>query len=124
MADPLRHRQTKGAATDMVDLTPPRHIPTLPRAVDYLDRSHQSIWPVRHTRATVLAGADGKTRDDARNRNPEQPGKTRERSRLGGENDAKTMRIRGSCRRARCGGDGQPGTRPKTGWYSQILFDR
>ena len=29
MADPLRHRQTKGAATDMVDLTPPRHIPTL-----------------------------------------------------------------------------------------------
>jgi hypothetical protein len=31
MADPLRHRQTKGAATDMVDLTPPRHIPTLPK---------------------------------------------------------------------------------------------
>ena len=30
MADPLRHRQTKGAATDMVDLTPPRHISTLP----------------------------------------------------------------------------------------------
>jgi hypothetical protein len=28
MADPLRHRQTKGAATDMVDLTPPRHIST------------------------------------------------------------------------------------------------
>jgi hypothetical protein len=34
MADPLRHRQTKGAATDMVDLTPPRHIPTLPTAAD------------------------------------------------------------------------------------------
>jgi hypothetical protein len=34
MADPLRHRQTKGAATDMVDLTPPRHIPTLPVAGD------------------------------------------------------------------------------------------
>src|ERR1700674_5141236 len=32
MADPLRHRQTKGAATGMVDLTPPRHIPTLPKA--------------------------------------------------------------------------------------------
>jgi hypothetical protein len=30
MADPLRHRQTNGAATDMVDLRPPRHIPTLP----------------------------------------------------------------------------------------------
>jgi len=32
MADPLRHRQTKGAATDMVDLTPLRHISTLPSA--------------------------------------------------------------------------------------------
>ena len=30
MVRPLRHRQTKGAATDMPDLTPPRHIPTLP----------------------------------------------------------------------------------------------
>src|SRR5215469_814036 len=28
----LRHRQTKGAATDMVDLTPPRHISTLPNS--------------------------------------------------------------------------------------------
>src|SRR5580700_7076833 len=34
MADPLRHRQTKGAATDMVDLTPPRHIPTLPQETE------------------------------------------------------------------------------------------
>jgi hypothetical protein len=34
MADPLRHRQTKGAATDMVDLTPPRHIPTLPQGAE------------------------------------------------------------------------------------------
>ena len=29
MVEPLRHRQTKGAATRMPDLTPPRHIPTL-----------------------------------------------------------------------------------------------
>jgi hypothetical protein len=29
MAEPVRHRQTKGAATDMFDLQPPRHIPTL-----------------------------------------------------------------------------------------------
>jgi hypothetical protein len=28
-AGPLRHRQTKGAATDMLSLTPPRHISTL-----------------------------------------------------------------------------------------------
>jgi hypothetical protein len=30
MAEPLRHRQTKEAATDMFGLQPPRHIPTLP----------------------------------------------------------------------------------------------
>jgi hypothetical protein len=30
MVEPLRHRQTKGAATDMPSLPPPRHIPTLP----------------------------------------------------------------------------------------------
>src|SRR6516225_644312 len=30
MAAPVRHRQTKGAATDRVDLQPPRHTPTLP----------------------------------------------------------------------------------------------
>jgi len=30
MAEPLRHRQTKGAETDMPSLPPPRHIPTLP----------------------------------------------------------------------------------------------
>ena len=32
MAEPLRHRQTKGAETDMPSLPPPRHIPTLPIA--------------------------------------------------------------------------------------------
>jgi len=30
--EPLRHRQTKGAATDMFYLMPPRHISTLPNA--------------------------------------------------------------------------------------------
>jgi hypothetical protein len=32
MAEPVRHRQTKEAATDMFDLQSPRHIPTLPKA--------------------------------------------------------------------------------------------
>ena len=32
MAEPVRHRQTKGAATDMFDLQLPRHTSTLPRA--------------------------------------------------------------------------------------------
>jgi multidrug efflux pump subunit AcrB len=30
--EPVRHRQTKGAATDMFGLQPPRHTPTLPLA--------------------------------------------------------------------------------------------
>jgi isochorismate hydrolase len=32
MVEPLRHRQTKGAATAMFYLMPPRHISTLPTA--------------------------------------------------------------------------------------------
>ena len=32
MVEPLRHRQTKEAATDMFYLTPPRHISTLPKS--------------------------------------------------------------------------------------------
>src|SRR5712692_7980250 len=31
MVEPLRHRQTKEAETDMFSLQPPRHIPTLPK---------------------------------------------------------------------------------------------
>src|SRR5271157_4279440 len=30
MVEPLKHRRTKGAETDMLGLTPPRHTPTLP----------------------------------------------------------------------------------------------
>ena|ERR1700716_3486987 len=33
MVQPLRHRQTKGAATAMFYLKPPRHISTLPKTV-------------------------------------------------------------------------------------------
>jgi hypothetical protein len=36
MVEPLRHRQTKGAATDMFSLQPPRHIPTLHKAAQSL----------------------------------------------------------------------------------------
>jgi hypothetical protein len=32
MVEPLGHRQTKEAGTRMLDLTPLRHIPTLPQA--------------------------------------------------------------------------------------------
>jgi hypothetical protein len=37
MAEPVRHRQTKGAETDMLSLPPLRHISTLPRAADDRD---------------------------------------------------------------------------------------
>ena len=35
MVEPLRHRQTKEAETDMSDLQPPRHISTLPFAFNF-----------------------------------------------------------------------------------------
>jgi hypothetical protein len=38
MVEPLRHRQTKEAETDMFSLQPPRHIPTLPK-------TDLSVWP-------------------------------------------------------------------------------
>ncbi len=34
MVEPLRHRQTKEAETDMFDLKPPRHTSTLPYPPD------------------------------------------------------------------------------------------
>jgi len=39
MVAPVRHRQTKEAATDMFDLQPPRHISTLPNSDGILRRS-------------------------------------------------------------------------------------
>jgi integrase len=86
MADPLRHRQTKGAATDMVDLTPPRHIPTLPTAgvlhlresVSFTPASRQSalsrqsqsasrrgLAMPRHVCARPVAGSRTGTASDA-----------------------------------------------------------
>src|SRR5215471_5375901 len=53
-AEPLRHRQTKGAETDMPSLPPPRHIPTLP----YPDRPSQPLSvlaTLRTARSNLLA---------------------------------------------------------------------
>ena len=46
-AEPLRHRQMKGAETDVFDLTPPRHTSTLPTlAVPVsVESSHLAIVP-------------------------------------------------------------------------------
>ena len=44
MVEPLRHRQTKEAATDMFDLQPPRHISTLPS---------RNAWLWQHDAANI-----------------------------------------------------------------------
>ena len=65
MAEPVRHRQTKGAATDMFYLTPPRHISTLPKAPFRLDADHFGSSPMsRHFqfRLESLKGATTRLR--------------------------------------------------------------
>src|SRR5580693_9606805 len=54
MVEPLRHRQTKEAATDMFSLQPPRHIPTLPHSVAL----GQERGPQRLLSATDDCGSD------------------------------------------------------------------
>ena len=43
MAEPLRHRQTKEAATDMFSLQPPRHISTLHFSTDTQQREATQV---------------------------------------------------------------------------------
>ena len=57
MAEPLRHRQTKEAATDMFSLQPPRHISTLPksgRKADILNDPLSCQMPLRASQQTTL----------------------------------------------------------------------
>ena len=49
MEEPLRHRQTKGAATDMFYLTPPRHISTLPNRAVLTARQSLPVFPDKRT---------------------------------------------------------------------------
>ena len=50
MAEPLRHRRTKEAATDMLYLTPPRHISTLPKAPFWRSVGYSRSTPInRHS---------------------------------------------------------------------------
>jgi hypothetical protein len=46
MVEPLRHRQTKEAATDMFYLTPPRHISTLHKADERKPHIHVHFFGV------------------------------------------------------------------------------
>jgi hypothetical protein len=52
---PLRHRQTKGAATDMFYLTPPRHISTLPISTDLGCQRHVRFPPDSDRTADMAA---------------------------------------------------------------------
>jgi hypothetical protein len=56
MVELLRHRQTKGAATDMFYLTPPRHISTLPEATVWQRADDFRSTPVNGHRAVGSAG--------------------------------------------------------------------
>jgi hypothetical protein len=49
MVEPVRHRQTKGAVTDMFDLQPPRHTSTLPNLPieDESGKDHLKAHPSR-----------------------------------------------------------------------------
>src|ERR1022692_3063056 len=62
MVEPLRHRQTKGAATDMFYLTPPRHISTLPIATKMGSPPHVCFsnrpFEVKHFQTIHLCGVD------------------------------------------------------------------
>jgi hypothetical protein len=53
MAKPLRHRQTKEAATDMFDLKPLRHTSTLPTAVFKRCLRHVRYHPNSDARADI-----------------------------------------------------------------------
>ena len=54
MVEPLRHRQTKGAETDMPGLPPPRHFPTLPR-VDFRRSLRFYPLPQKEQQAQVVS---------------------------------------------------------------------
>ena len=54
MVEPLRHRQTKEAATDMLDLKSPRHTSTLPKPVKLRT---SKCFPVLPQQPTLRGGA-------------------------------------------------------------------
>src|ERR1022692_1557647 len=51
MVAPVRHRQTKEAATDMFDLQPPRHISTLPDSDHLRHESELTLCAKKRIRA-------------------------------------------------------------------------
>src|ERR1700680_4948401 len=74
MVEPLRHRQTKGAETDMPGLPPPRHFPTLPH-----DRDVASLAPHRHGQGARGAAKPVRLRSPQLRRAPGHAGRSRGR---------------------------------------------
>jgi hypothetical protein len=56
MVEPLRHRQTKGAATDMFYLMPPRHISTLHKTDMPMQSPHVRYQGMNRLRSDVARG--------------------------------------------------------------------
>ena len=54
MVEPLRHRQTKGAETDMLSLTSPRHISTLPTDPNHAPHSRSSLTFARSSPLVIF----------------------------------------------------------------------
>jgi hypothetical protein len=59
MAEPLRHRQTKEAATDLFNLQPPRHISTLPISTKLACPRHVRFPPVSDQTADIAGSPFG-----------------------------------------------------------------
>src|SRR6266853_2188805 len=72
MAEPLRHRQTKEAATDMFSLQPPRYIPTLPVAAVTLRSRHHGSYRRCCGPNVVLDGGRSLRRSRGRQRDCER----------------------------------------------------
>jgi hypothetical protein len=70
--EPLRHRRTKGAETDMFNLQPPRHISTLPRPCQ---NGFMDVGPAARTRVSQAAIAHENQNNCTNNDsgNPQRP---------------------------------------------------
>src|SRR5271166_4478375 len=72
MVEPLRHRQTKGAETDMLSLTSPRHISTLPTPV--IPKAQMAVILRRRGERVRSTYCGHLTRAARQSRNLQEPG--------------------------------------------------
>ena len=101
MDEPLRHRQTKGAETDMPGLPPPRHIPTLPFAA-VAARLGQRRGRVKRGQNHEKIAARKRTRHSRHTRGPLEPNRAGQRW-LGCEPALAPYESIDELRRSECG---------------------